>query len=194
MTSAAAREAVKATEQISRLDTSAREIGVVLKLIADIASKTNLLALNATIEAARAGEAGRGFAVVAMEVKTLASQTASATGEIRERVESIQAETTSAVQGVEGISKTMNQVSAVSSEISNAMDQQTAATREIAASVAQASQGTAEAAHNTTRVSQSAQETDRSARAVLAGANKLSAQAVQLKTRADDFLRAARAV
>jgi methyl-accepting chemotaxis protein len=194
MTSAAAKEAVKATEQISRLDAAAREIGVVLKLIADIAAKTNLLALNATIEAARAGEAGRGFAVVAMEVKSLASQTASATDEIRERIESIQAETHSAVQGVEGISKTMNQVSAVSAEISNAMDQQTAATKEIASSVSQASQGTAEVAHNTTKVSQSAQETDRSARDVLAAANELSVQAVQLKTRADDFLRAARAV
>lgn len=47
-----------------------------------IAARTNLLALNATIEAARAGEVGRGFAVVAGEVKQLAGQAASATGEI----------------------------------------------------------------------------------------------------------------
>ena len=194
MTNEAARDAGIATAQIGRLDNAAREIGVVLKLIADIASKTNLLALNATIEAARAGEAGRGFSVVAMEVKSLASQTAAATDQIRERVESIQAETASAVRGVEGISLAMNQVSAVSSEISNAMDQQTAATREIASSVSQASLGTAEVAHNTTKVSQSAQETDRSARDVLAASNELAIQAVQLKTRADEFLRAARAI
>ena len=61
---------------------AAARIGVVIDLINDIAAQTNLLALNATIEAARAGEAGKGFAVVATEVKSLASQTATATEEI----------------------------------------------------------------------------------------------------------------
>jgi methyl-accepting chemotaxis protein len=194
MTSAATEAAVIAGDQIKRLDSAAQEIGLVLKLIADISSKTNLLALNATIEAARAGDAGKGFAVVANEVKSLASQTSNATDQIRQRIESIQAETADAVVGVEGISRTMSEVNILSREISQAMDQQTAATREIASSVSQASVGTSEVAQNTSKVSQSAHETDRSARDVLSAANELAEQAVHLKTRADDFLRSARSI
>jgi aerotaxis receptor len=68
-----------ARDTIQSLSEAAGRIGAVVRLIADIAGRTNLLALNATIEAARAGEAGRGFAVVAGEVKSLAAQTAKAT-------------------------------------------------------------------------------------------------------------------
>lgn len=47
---------------------------VIISLIHNIASQTDILALNATIEAARAGETCKGFAVVASEVKSLATQ------------------------------------------------------------------------------------------------------------------------
>jgi methyl-accepting chemotaxis protein len=69
-------------KELSGLITELAKVEKISKQIDAIASQTNLLALNATIEAARAGEAGRGFAVVAGEVKALASQTSTATGEI----------------------------------------------------------------------------------------------------------------
>lgn len=72
---------------------AADEIGEVVTVIQEIAEQTNLLALNATIESARAGEAGKGFAVVAGEVKVLATQTATATEDIRNRVAGIRVST-----------------------------------------------------------------------------------------------------
>ncbi|MFP4097521.1 MAG: methyl-accepting chemotaxis protein [Alphaproteobacteria bacterium] len=78
-----------ANTKIQNLSESVEAIVEILATIENIAKQTNLLALNATIEAARAGEAGKGFAVVATEVKTLASQTAEATEDIKDKINAI---------------------------------------------------------------------------------------------------------
>ena len=103
----ATEDATATNEDIAALAHAAQRIGDVVRLIQDIAGQTNLLALNATIEAARAGEAGRGFAVVASEVKSLAVQTAKATGEITREILSVQSGTNDAVLAIRTITERM---------------------------------------------------------------------------------------
>ncbi len=65
-------------ERMTSLRGKSREIGEIVRLIDNVAFRTNILALNASVEASKAGEAGRGFAVVAQEVRSLALRGADA--------------------------------------------------------------------------------------------------------------------
>jgi urea transport system substrate-binding protein len=109
---------------VRSLAAAAERIGAVVKLIQAIASQTSLLALNATIEAARAGAAGRGFAVVASEVKTLAQQTAKATGEISAQVHDIQHAVNETVDAIAGVSSSVTTMSNANRQLAGILDHQ----------------------------------------------------------------------
>lgn len=155
------RDTVQETAQkIKALGESSLEIGEIVKVITNIAGRTNLLALNATIEAARAGEAGRGFAVVADEVRRLADQSGKASNDIAILIQAIQGDTGEAVRSMERATREVNdgvrvvgtagqtldrivhvvgESAGLSSEISMAAKQQSQASDAIAESMAQIS-------------------------------------------------------
>jgi methyl-accepting chemotaxis protein len=84
---------VSSAKLVEKLGNKSAEVTGMVKVIRDIAGKTNMLALNAAIEAARAGEAGKGFAVVANEIRNLAEQTREASKNIETLLIEIKKET-----------------------------------------------------------------------------------------------------
>jgi methyl-accepting chemotaxis protein len=195
ITAEAVNQAQSVTSLVEVLGNAALDISKVTETITEISEQTNLLALNATIEAARAGEAGKGFAVVANEIKELASQTATATGEIKAKIDGIQNTTNGTVTEIQKITGIVNQVNEVVANIATAVEEQTSNTEGIAGNVSQASCGIQEVnskvaestasvdqvARNLSRMNQVSSEMSRQSRQVNDNTVALSNLADQLK-------------
>jgi methyl-accepting chemotaxis protein len=187
---AADTQATNAT--VGGLADAVGRIGPFVQLISGIASQTRLLALNATIEAARAGEAGKGFAVVANEVQTLANETARATDEIAHQIAAIQHATSEAVEAIETIGTTVDELDTIAAAVSSNVAQQAAAAQGIARSVQDAAVGTQRVNDGIGAVTRAAGESTRASADVVAATGELTHRSDDLRTQVDGLLAAIR--
>lgn len=166
---------------INTLGESSLDIGNVIKVISSIAQQTNLLALNATIEAARAGEAGKGFAVVANEVKELAKETSDATTAITKKIENIQGDSDSAVEAISEVSKAIEILAEIATNIAASVEEQAATTNEVARISSEATSATNEITSNVNRVVEMSNSTLEAAKETQESSNNLAQLASSLQ-------------
>lgn len=182
-----ARETTANTnQQVGALGEAAKEIGQVVKVITQIAVKTNLLALNASIEAAGAGDAGRGFAVVATEVKELANQTASATDDIQAMIQGIQSSAAAAIDAITTITAVITNIDEKTTTIAEAIERQTATVMAMEDHMAQVSSRSAEVSHNVSSAAKFSTEVTQKAQEALKGARTIADEAVGVAKSTDE--------
>lgn len=198
----------ESVKEITALNDQMIKISKIIKLIADISSQTNLLALNAAIEAARAGEHGRGFAVVAGEVKNLAAESKSATGQIEDLIGSIQKhsdQTSSAIRashqeiqaGIESVNRTIEALNRIITEsnivmqsmtgITKATDDLAQAITRVLAGVTQTGSFSRENQERMRDMAALAEETSAATEEIASASSELAEMAIQLKKIMEQF-------
>nr|WP_086940135.1 methyl-accepting chemotaxis protein [Thaumasiovibrio occultus] len=172
---------------VNLLQSDARQIGDVLRVIQEIADQTNLLALNAAIEAARAGEYGRGFAVVADEVRNLASKTQQSTLSIQDIIEGIQQNTQKVASDMAKNRENADQTNNKMIEISDALhglqqsfDAVNMQAEQVATATSEQAEAVKEVDSNVIRVNQLSLQADESIAKVMGQAEDLNRRSEDL--------------
>ncbi len=185
----AVQSADTVSETVGKLGDSAEEIDAVTETINEISEQTKLLALNSTIEAARAGEAGKGFAVVANEIKNLARQTADATNDIKNKIIGIQQSTDGTVSQIDQISKIINSMNEIVTNVAIRVEEQSSITMDIAENVDSASNGIQDITNNISQHSKVATVVTKNFADVNLATNEMTNSSIQVRTNAENLSR-----
>lgn len=129
----------QAYAQMQEIASSVDQTQEIVRVIDEIAFKTNMLSLNAAVEAARAGEAGRGFSIVAKEVRDLAGHSAKQSDSIKailkqtrdntatgqEMMNSVSESLETLFDRIKGVNDQTEEINAASQDQSNAIREST---------------------------------------------------------------------
>lgn len=189
-------------EILSQMESSNKEFGEIVKIIAEIGTKTNvineivfqtkLLSFNASVEAARAGEHGKGFAVVAEEVGNLAQMSGNAAKEITDmlsdsikKVNSIVEHTQGRVDRLIEVGKdkiTMGQ--SIGQKCQAALNEITENARSVASMITEITNASKEQAQGVQEINKAISQLDQVTQQNSAVAQQSSTQAEQLNSEA----------
>jgi len=125
--------------------------------------------------------------VVAGEIKTLATQTADATSDIRKRIDAIQGVTDSAVTDINDISQVITQVNEIVTSIATAVEEQSSATKEIANNTSQVSLGLNEVNDSMNQNSDVVSEISKEIAGVNSTASQMSDKSSQVHSNSKDL-------
>lgn len=164
-----------ASEIIEGLSHFSEKIGLLVDLISNITSQTNLLSLNASIEAARAGDAGRGFAVVANEVKKLAEQSADAADQIANVVSDIKKSIETAVVKIDIGSKTVQESTQAVDTTNSSLKQIFDSTRQVNTIIKEIEKGTVAQSKDSERIVEEISKISGDSMTTASGAEQTSA-------------------
>jgi len=120
-------------------------------------------------------------------MSSLAQETARATEDIARRVETIQADSSGAVEAIGQISTIITSINDFQLTIASAVEQQTATTNEMSRNVTEAATGSREIASNITGVATAASTTTHAVTQTLTAVEELARMASDLRTEVGRF-------
>ncbi|MCL2128300.1 MAG: methyl-accepting chemotaxis protein [Treponema sp.] len=177
----------KNKERINEIVGESQSLLETNKIIATIASQTNLLAMNAAIEAAHAGASGLGFSVVADEIRKLAENASAESRKIRDELNQIVKTIDHIVKDAEAsetafaeVSRRIDETGKLVTEVDNAIREQKVGASQVIESLHVMNETAA-------KVREGSKEIDQGNESVLREIGALQGSAADISARAEDM-------